>query len=163
MFLMVKHSELNPDDLAILLTGSTRVVSDRLMDAVAAADIEGMRPSFGFAIRALAESDRSPGQLAELLGVTKQRATQLADEMEKAGFIERTPDPGDRRRTLLSLTEQGSAVRRAALGESRRIERELREKLGDRAVDGLRRSLRALLEAAGEDAAAMAGRSRALW
>src|SRR5436190_11152801 len=111
-------------DFAIIATGVARVVADRLVAAVERAGIDNMRPSFGFVIRALAERDRTLTELAELLAVTKQAAIKVVDEMERRGFVDRTPDPADRRAKVLRLTEKGKRVRRAALTASRRMENE---------------------------------------
>lgn len=51
----------------------------------------------------------STGEIAKLIGLTSGSATRLVDRLEKAGFIERVPDPQDRRKALVSL-----ATRRAA-------------------------------------------------
>jgi DNA-binding MarR family transcriptional regulator len=44
------------------------------------------------------------GQIAELTGLTSGSATRLVDRLERAGLVERRPDPHDRRRTRVSLT-----------------------------------------------------------
>jgi DNA-binding MarR family transcriptional regulator len=122
-----------------------------------------MRTPFGYVIRALTGRDRTLTELAGLLGVSKQAAIKVVDEMEARGFLSRHPDPDDRRVKVLRLTEKGRTVRGAALAASREMERELRRELGDGAVDELRRGLDALLarHSALEDA--RAGRSRAPW
>jgi DNA-binding MarR family transcriptional regulator len=150
-------------DLAILIVGAARVVADRLGEAVERAGVDDMRTPFGYVIRVLADRDRTLTELADLLGVSKQAAIKIVDEMEARGFLSRHPDPDDRRVKLLRLTEKGMNVRRAALAASHAIERELRRDLGDPEVDALRTTLEALLvrHAALEDA--LAGRSRAPW
>jgi DNA-binding MarR family transcriptional regulator len=128
-------------DFAILVVGATRLVVDRLDAAVRAAGIEGMRAPFGFVIRALAEEPLELTALADRLGVTKQAAIKVVDEMEARGLLTREPHPTDRRAKRLTLTERGLAVRAAALAESHRMERELRAAAGDNAVDAFRRVL----------------------
>lgn len=160
---MINQSEQYSDDLAILLTGATRVVTDRLGAAVERSGVSDMRPSFGFVLRALAERERSPSELAVLLGVSKQRVTKVVDEMEERGFVQRSPDRTDRRRMLIELTAKSQRVRKAALAESHLIEQELRAEVGDTAADAMRRCLHAMLDGAGQSDAALAGRSRALW
>jgi hypothetical protein len=64
---------------------------------------------------------------------------------------------------VLRLTDKGRTVRRTALAASRTIERELREEIGDAAVDGLRDGLDVLLARHGALEDARAGRSRAPW
>jgi len=152
-----------PPDLAILVVGAARVVADRLNDAVEQAGIEDMRTPFGFVIRALADRDRTLTEVADLLGVSKQAAIKVVDEMEARGFLERHPDRDDRRVKVLRLTDKGREVRRTALAASRAMERELRQALGDAEVDGLRHGLDALLAQHGALEDAHAGRSRAVW
>jgi DNA-binding MarR family transcriptional regulator len=150
-------------DLAILVVGAARVIADRLNAAVERAGVDDMRTPFGFVIRVLANRDRTLTELADLLGVSKQAAIKVVDEMEARGFLTRHPDPDDRRVKLLRLTDKGREVRRAALAASHAIERELRRDLGDSDIDALRTTLEALLDrhAALEDA--RAGLSRAPW
>jgi DNA-binding MarR family transcriptional regulator len=156
-------NQIESPDLAILLTGAARVVSDRLGSAVVRSGVDDMRSSFGFVIRALAERDRTLTELAELLGVTKQAAIKVVDEMQARGYVERTADPDDRRAKVIGLTPKATKVRRAALSESRRLEAELREDLSARDVAAMRRVLSRLLERNGALADATAGRSKAIW
>jgi DNA-binding MarR family transcriptional regulator len=76
------------------------------------------------------EGTASIGQLAVAERVRPQSMAQTVADLEAAGLISRRPDPGDGRRTLVDLTEQG----RRTLEEDRRdragwlasaIEREL--------------------------------------
>jgi DNA-binding MarR family transcriptional regulator len=150
-------------DLAILLTGAARVVADRLGDAVARAGIDDMRSSFGFVIRALSERDRTLTELSELLGVTKQAAIKVVDEMEDRGYVERQPDPADRRAKVIRLTGKARRVRRTALRASSRLEAELVQDIGEKDLQAMRRVLLRLLERHGALDSALAGRSRATW
>jgi DNA-binding MarR family transcriptional regulator len=49
---------------------------------------------------------RAAGELAAEMGMSTGAVTALLDRMEKAGYIRRVRDPGDRRRVLVELTEQ---------------------------------------------------------
>jgi DNA-binding MarR family transcriptional regulator len=49
------------------------------------------------------EADVTPGRLAELTGLTTGAVTGVLDRLEKAGLVEREPDPDDRRRILVRL------------------------------------------------------------
>lgn len=51
-----------------------------------------------------------PTQLFETLMVSSGGMTSRLDRLEKAGLIMRTPNPEDRRGTLVSLTEEGLAL-----------------------------------------------------
>ena len=120
-----------------------------------------MRPSFGFVLRAVAAEEPTVSRLAELLGVSKQAASRLADDMVTAGFLQRGGDPADRRRTPLQLTELGTTVRQRALAESREMENELRRRFGDQAVGQLRTLLIDFIDrhGGGDEIAALRSRS----
>ncbi len=61
-------------------------------------------------------------ELALHLRIAPRSATEVVDDLETAGLAERSPDPGDRRATLVTLTEQGrdvmAAIRKARAAES---------------------------------------------
>lgn len=133
-------------DLAVLITAANRCVSDRLVEAVASAGGEAMRPSFGFVLRAVAAEQPTVSRLAELLGVTKQAASRLVDDMVSLGYLARAEDPADRRRTRLSLTGTGERIRARALSESQAMEAELAERFGDTQVEHLRALLTDFVE-----------------
>lgn len=56
-------------------------------------------PAFGAGVRV--------SHLAAHLGIAPRSATEVADALEAAGLVERSPDPTDRRAVLLSLTDAG--------------------------------------------------------
>ena len=148
-------------DLAILITAANRCLADRLGQAVATAGGEAMRPSFGFVLRAVAAEQPSVSRLAELLGVTKQGASRLADDMVTLGYLRRDEDPADRRRTRLRLSPAGERIRARALAESHAIEDELRQRFGDTEVRHLRALLTDFIEHHGGADELAAQRSRA--
>ena len=127
---------MSEPDFSILLVAANRCVADRLGAAVATVGGETMRPSFGFVIRAVAAEQPTVSRLAELLGVTKQAASRLADDMVSLGYLDRAGDPDDRRRTQLQLTALGERVRARARAESETMEAELRARLRGRARRG---------------------------
>jgi len=52
-------------------------------------------------------------ELASLLGITTGATTALIDRLESAGIAHRTAHPTDRRRTVVTLTEDGLAIVKA--------------------------------------------------
>ncbi|QNP73571.1 MarR family transcriptional regulator [Streptomyces roseirectus] len=50
---------------------------------------EGVRPAHGFAFVRLAPDGASVGELAVRLGVTKQAASQMVEELVRKGYVER--------------------------------------------------------------------------
>jgi DNA-binding MarR family transcriptional regulator len=49
----------------------------------------------------------SPTAISERLLVTTASVTSLLDTLERRGLVTRTPDPDDRRKVLVSLTDEG--------------------------------------------------------
>ncbi len=68
---------------------------------------DDVRPAYGFALLAVRESPATVTDLARWLGMTKQAASVLVDQMATADLVRRTQDPGDRRAWQVSLTRRG--------------------------------------------------------
>jgi DNA-binding MarR family transcriptional regulator len=150
-------------DLAILLAAGYRTLTERLAAAMDDRGIDGMRPSFGFVIRAVASEQPTITRLAEMLDVTKQSASALADAAQRAGFIERAEIPGDRRSRHLKLTAKGETVRATALATSRQLEAEVQAELGPAMLRAMRAGLLALVTASGDLDRVQARRARLVW
>lgn len=63
------------------------------------------------------EGAQSVSDLAVAERVRPQSMAQTVADLESAGFVDRRPDPGDRRRALVSLTESGVAAIQASRRE----------------------------------------------
>ena len=59
----------------------------------------------------------TPGQLAEYTGLTTGGITVVLDRLEKAGFIQREPNPDDRRSLIVKPVPAGLARIHALYGE----------------------------------------------
>ena len=57
----------------------------------------------------LSDGPLGPAELAHRLGLTAAAMTTLLDRLETAGHVARGPHPSDRRRLIVSPTEQGKA------------------------------------------------------
>ncbi|MFJ3335962.1 MarR family winged helix-turn-helix transcriptional regulator [Streptomyces sp. NPDC086766] len=100
--------------LSAALLAAAGGLTQRIHDGVVARGFEGLRPAHGFAFARLAPDGATVGELAAHLGVTKQAASQLVDEIVRKGYAERRQHPGDARSRLVVLTDQGWACTRAA-------------------------------------------------
>jgi DNA-binding MarR family transcriptional regulator len=56
---------------------------------------------------------RTQSALAELIGADKTRIIPTLDQLQQQGYIERQPDPDDRRVHVLAATQSGRAVKDA--------------------------------------------------
>lgn len=84
--------------------------------------------------------------LAEAAQVTKQTAGFLVDQLERAGYVERHPDPADARARLIRVAERGRQARRRARQMEQLVEAEWRAQLGARRMAALQRALTDLRE-----------------
>ncbi|MGW6822865.1 MarR family winged helix-turn-helix transcriptional regulator [Streptomyces sp. NPDC055005] len=73
----------------------------RRLTAVGEGDL---RPLHGMAFQVLKGPGATATELAERLGVTKQAAGQMVDDLERRGYVRREPHPGGGRRKLVVLT-----------------------------------------------------------
>ncbi len=91
-------------------------------------------------LSALAGTDgsamRTQAALARAIGADKTRIIPVLDDLQERGYIERQPDPADRRVHLLALSGAGRDVHLAVRAAIRREEERLLGRLpaGDRAA-----------------------------
>lgn len=96
-------------------TATISGIIDALPDLINAAILlngliaERMRvtPSDFHCLHALHEAPATAAALAERVGLTPGSVSRMIDRLEAAGCVTRTPDPGDRRRTLIEPTGKG--------------------------------------------------------
>jgi DNA-binding MarR family transcriptional regulator len=97
----------------------------------------------------------SPGQLVQQTLVTSGTMTNRVDRLERNGFVERRPDPGDRRGVLVRLTPEGRDVVDAAMADLIEQEKSLLSELSPTEQAQLAALLRRMLvplESRGETA-----------
>lgn len=99
--------------LSAVLLAAAGELTHRINDGVVARGFEA-RPMYGFAFTRLAPDGATVTDLAVHLGVTKQAASQLVEDLVRKGYVERRPHPDDARAKLVVLTERGWACTRAA-------------------------------------------------
>ena len=65
---------------------------------------------------------RTQAALADAIGADKTRIIPTLDELQQKGYIERRPDPDDRRVRLLEITPSGREVKNAVQADVQRGE-----------------------------------------
>ncbi|MEH3138711.1 MAG: MarR family transcriptional regulator [Mycobacterium kyogaense] len=131
---------------AVLMFIAHRDVETRVMAALAAAGVTDVTVAQSRLLQRLSPAGTRLTDLAEQARVTKQTAGALIDQLERAGYVVRRPDPTDARARLVTLSDKGVALCRVAADEVAGIEREWREHLGGRSFDALRAALISLRE-----------------
>ncbi|MFE9118197.1 MarR family winged helix-turn-helix transcriptional regulator [Streptomyces sp. NPDC007172] len=115
---------------ALVLALSGQLVQE-IHTTVSQQGFEDLRPAHGFAFARISAGGATTADLAEHLGVTKQAAAQLVEELVRKGYVERRPHPHDGRARLLALTATGRAATRAADEAARDAVTAWREVLGE--------------------------------
>jgi DNA-binding MarR family transcriptional regulator len=86
-------------------------------------------------------------ELAKRLGMTKQGAGQLVDELEDMGMLERVADPADARAKLVRFSKRGQAALLDGLQVLGELEEEMREAVGDAKLRATHDALAAIIAA----------------
>jgi DNA-binding MarR family transcriptional regulator len=85
-----------------------------------------------------------PGELAEAAQLSKQTLGSILDQLERAGYVARLPDPSDGRARLVTITEAGRELVELGLPVVRAIEAEWAAHLGPDRTRLLREALTSL-------------------
>ena len=127
-------------ELGILLFVANRALEQRAFDAVVAAGITDIT----LAQARIAPDGSRVSDLAEQARVTKQSAASLVEQLEKAEYVERVPDPTDGRARLVRLTPRLQRVAEVADAEVARVLAEWADHVGEDRLQQLHEILRDL-------------------
>src|SRR5436190_1632860 len=78
----------------------------RLFDGYRARGETGLRPKHGAVIANIDSGGTRPSVLAARAGMARPAMGELVDELEAAGYVQRVPDPDDRRAKLIRPTKK---------------------------------------------------------
>jgi DNA-binding MarR family transcriptional regulator len=101
-----ERQEWNPD-LGVLASRLLFSLQDELFTELADAGYDDLHPRHGSVLAYLDEDGIRATELARLSGRHKQIIGRMVDELEELGYVERRPDPEDRRAKLIFPTERG--------------------------------------------------------
>lgn len=118
-----------------------QAVSGEILRRLAASGFDDVRPSHLVVFQHIRKEGSRLSELAELAQMTPQSMGYLVDQLEARGYLERRPDPGDRRAVLVVLTARGWAEVRCALDAIAELEDEWRTALGAHRFAELERAL----------------------
>jgi len=146
----------NPTDevsLPALLRAARRTYGTAIRAALDDAGLADLPREGPFVIGALLRIGPQLGRIIAALGVSKQAAGQLIDALVQRGYLERDPDPDDRRRFVLALTPRGRTAARALRSAIARVDAELERRVGAPDMRCTRRTLQALAQMASPEPA----------
>lgn len=136
------------DDVPIpaLLRASRGAYGHAIQRRLLAAGFDDLPRNGPFVLGGMANHGASAGQLVRRLGVTKQATGQLVDTLVARGYLERRPDPDDRRRMVIVLTPRGSAAAAEVREAVQSVDAELAQRISRTELGGLRAGLVALCD-----------------
>ena len=82
----------------------------RIHFTTSSGEVELDRSAYGILCRLVDEGPQRLGSLAQAFGLDPSTITRQVQALEHGGFVERRPDPTDRRASLLDLSAQGREV-----------------------------------------------------
>lgn len=136
------------DDVPIpaLLRASRGAYGHAVRRRLTAAGFDDLPRNGPFVLGGMANHAATAGQIVRELGVTKQATGQLIDALVSRGYLERRPDPDDRRRMLIELTPRGRGAAAEVREAVARIDAELARRVSPSELAGLRAGLVALCD-----------------
>ncbi|MDK4740696.1 MarR family winged helix-turn-helix transcriptional regulator [Rhizobium sp. CB3060] len=103
-----------------------------------------IRPKHGAIFANIDEEGTRASLLAERAGMGKAAMGELIDDLERLGYVERAPDPTDRRAKLVTAGPKARQVMQIVHEFNDGNERRYRELLGEQAYQILRTALRTI-------------------
>lgn len=119
---MTEPIPARPTLLLTLLLRAADAIVQELVTRLAAAGYPDIRPADHHVFEHLDPGGTRITVLAARAQMTHQSMSELISGLEARGYLERQPDPTDRRARLVQLTPRGRAMGRVAVGEIAAIE-----------------------------------------
>jgi DNA-binding MarR family transcriptional regulator len=133
------------NDLAMLMRTGHHRVMEYVQARLEQLGFDDVRPAHMAIFQNLGPDGARIGELAERAKLTNQSVGYLVDYLEEHGYVERRPDPSNRRATLVCFTERGWDEADACANILDDLDKELTRRLG---ADRLQRLQHLLAEVA---------------
>lgn len=133
-------------NIGLLLFIPYRDLERRLFERLREAGFEEFTPAQARVAQRIADGGSRVTELAEAANITKQSAGFLVEQLERAGYVQRVPDPSDARARLVQLAPRGQAAADVANAMVAEIEAEWEAYLGKSRMRALKESLTKLQE-----------------
>jgi DNA-binding MarR family transcriptional regulator len=138
----------HPIPLARLLALAYRELIEKLHARLEQEGYADVRPAFGYVLLAAREQPITGAEVALLLGESKQAASKQVAAMEHAGYVRRRTHGEDGRAKAIEITARGRQLLVTVESIYGELESHWARVTSRRRVEGMRRDLRAVVEAA---------------
>jgi DNA-binding MarR family transcriptional regulator len=132
--------------LPVLLRPGRGVYGMFIREALAEAGFTDMPANGGYVLGLIESGVSTLSDVIADLGVSKQTASQLVDTLVVRGYLERSVDPDDRRRMLVTSTERGRAASEAVFATAKKIDAQLVAAVGAERMAHTKETLAALVD-----------------
>ncbi len=132
--------------LADLLDDCYRAMNAAIIERLATSGHAAIRPAHAKVFEHIGREGARVADMATAAQITKQSMGELVDDLEAAGYVERSVDPADRRAKIVRLTAFGWEAVAIAQQVLEGIQGQLRIRLGDRRYRALISALSDVLD-----------------
>lgn len=129
------------DNVGRAIFGATRVIERDILKVLAEEGFADIRMVHFNLYRNLELDGTRLTDLALRANMTKQGMQELVDRAEKLGYVQRLPDPHDRRAKIVVFSKRGVKLLEALHKAVIYMERQMAERIGERAVRQMTRLL----------------------
>ena len=137
-------SQRSPAPLGFLLREPVRIGNALIAERLAERGHPDIRPPHNNVFQFLDADGTRVSVLAERAAITKQSMAELVAHLERHGYVERVPDPSDRRAKLVRSTTRGSEVYEVAREVVAEMEADWTRRVGAQRMNELRATLEEL-------------------
>ena len=135
-----------PLNIGLLCFIVQRAMEDRVLADIAAAGFDDVTIAQARVLARVSSKGTRITELAELARVSKQTVTFMVDQLERAGYVRRVPDPSDARARLVVFDDRGLAAQQVARRTEAVVQEEWTRHLGRRSTARLHQILTQLRE-----------------
>ena len=130
----------------MLLAMTYRAMGDQFHDRLRQIGLEPLRPAHGYVFRFLKTKRATTVDIGQHLGVTKQAAAKIVNELDEWGYVLREPHPADKRAQYVTLTTKGRDYLKFADNLWADLEQEMADAIGRQTLDTIKTGLAAYLQ-----------------
>ena len=137
---------MNSPSTATLLLQAFQCLIDQLVADLHQAGYQDIRSAHSRVFEHLPAKGARVARMAEAAQMTQQSMTELVEYLQKLGYLERLPDPDDRRAKLVRLTETGTKLSAKGRESMRKIDASWEARLGKHRMHEMRSALSEVLD-----------------
>jgi DNA-binding MarR family transcriptional regulator len=132
---------IKDDRLIFLVFSAQQKLKMYLNSALIASGVRVTVAQAGILFLLKQKDGRTMTELSQILGIDNSTMTGLTDRLEKAGFLKRHANPGDRRASHIHISPQGLAEVEGAKAVIRRVNEEIKTGFSEEEMEAFKRVL----------------------